>query len=258
MRGACVFYAGMLLILAGAVSVVHPLRFLRHDRRSAAIVAAIGCAVAICGLAFPESETTVSVARGALDQFLPTYQFHEQHTLHVNAPRERVYAAIKSVSAGEIHGFRALTWIRRFGRPLPPGILNAPEHQPILEVATSTSFLLLADEPGRELVLGTAVAAPPGWSPAKRPTPEDFEAARNITGFALGAVNFTVEDDGPNASLVTTETRVYATDPAVQRRFGTYWHVIYPGSAFLRRMWLLAIRRRAELRTTTAAASPPS
>jgi hypothetical protein len=165
----------------------------------------------------------------------------------VNAPRERVYAAIKSVTAGEIHGFSTLTWIRRRGRPLPPGILNAPEHKPILEVATSTSFLVLTEEPGRELVMGTAVATPPGWHPAKQPTPEDFTAARNIPGFALAAMNFTVKEDGPNASVVTTETRVFATDPALQRRFGRYWHVIYPGSAFLRRMWLLAIRRRAEM-----------
>jgi len=247
MRGACVFYAGMLLILAGAVSLLHPLQFLRiRDRRTATLVLAVGCAVAVCGLLLPASSTTAT-SRSELDQFLSTYQFHELHTLRVNAPRERVYAAIKSVTAGEISGFSTLTWIRRFGRPLPPGILNAPEHQPILEVATSTSFLLLAEEPGREVVVGTAVATPPGWRASKRPTPEDFKAARNTPGFALAALNFTVEDDGPNASRVTTETRVYATDPAVQRRFGAYWHIIYPGSGFLRRMWLLAIRRRAEL-----------
>ncbi len=29
-------------------------------------------------------------------------------------------------------------------------------------------------------------------------------------------------------------------------RFAIYWRVIYPGSALIRRMWLDAIRRRAE------------
>jgi hypothetical protein len=39
---------------------------------------------------------------------------------------------------------------------------------------------------------------------------------------------------------------VFATDPASCRRFAVYWRVIYPGSALIRRMWLRAIRLRAE------------
>jgi hypothetical protein len=42
------------------------------------------------------------------------------------------------------------------------------------------------------------------------------------------------------------ETRVHTTDAAAERRFAVYWRLIYPGSAFIRRMWLEAIRRRAE------------
>jgi hypothetical protein len=40
-------------------------------------------------------------------------------------------------------------------------------------------------------------------------------------------------------------THVFATDTA-RRRFALYWRIIYPGSAFIRRMWLQAIKRRAE------------
>jgi hypothetical protein len=55
--------------------------------------------------------------------------------------------------------FRTLTWLRRFGQPGPEGILDAPERLPLLEVATRTTFLLLAEEPEREVVVGTLVVA---------------------------------------------------------------------------------------------------
>ena len=58
-------------------------------------------------------------------------------------------------------------------------------------------------------------------------------------------MNFLVTPDGPNGSLVSTETRVFANSPAARRRFAAYWRVIYPGSAIIRRMWLRAIRQRA-------------
>ncbi len=63
-------------------------------------------------------------------------------------------------------------------------------------------------------------------------------------------MNFLIEDAGLGACTVTTETRVYATDASTSRRFAGYWRVIYPGSALIRRMWLRAIKHRAE--------SPPS
>jgi hypothetical protein len=47
-------------------------------------------------------------------------------------------------------------------------------------------------------------------------------------------------------TIVTTETRIYATDASAGRRFAPYWRVIYPGSALIRRMWLRAIAHRAE------------
>ena len=74
---------------------------------------------------------------------------------------------------------------------------------------------------------------------------EDFKAIRE-PGFAIAAMNFLIEDAGPGACTVTTETRVYAIDAPERRRFARYWRVIYPGSALIRRMWLRAVKRRAE------------
>lgn len=45
---------------------------------------------------------------------------------------------------------------------------------------------------------------------------------------------------------VTTETRFTLADRRAHLRFGFYWLVIRPGSGFIRRMQLRAIRKRAE------------
>jgi hypothetical protein len=42
-------------------------------------------------------------------------------------------------------------------------VKTLPEHEPLTEVATRTSFVLLSDEPNREIVLGRAVVTPPEW-----------------------------------------------------------------------------------------------
>src|SRR5262249_3301268 len=130
--------------------------------------------------------------------------------------------------------------IRRFGRPLPPSIMNAG-HEPIIDVALKGGFTLLADDAPREMVVGTVIVAPPGLRHER--TPEFF--ASPPPGHALATMNFQVTSDGAGGSWVSTETRVVATSPSARRAFAAYWRVIYPGSALIRRMWLRAIERRA-------------
>jgi hypothetical protein len=239
-------YFGLIALFLGIVSLVKPLVFLRiRNRRQASFVVSLGLLLAVVGLVLPAKEVHVVEARTQLDQFAPVYQFNEVHSIQVAASREQVYRAIKDVTADEIRLFRTLTWIRRCGREDAESILNPPEHIPILEVATRTGFLLLAEEPNHEIVVGTGVATPPGFQPKRRPTPEEFKAVRQ-PGFALATMNFLVEDAGAGVFTVTTETRVYATDPSTRRRFAVYWRVIYPGSALIRRMWLQAVKHRAE------------
>lgn len=167
--------------------------------------------------------------------------------VRIKAPRERVFAAIRDVTANEITLFHTLTWIRRFGRPGRESILNPPPHEPLLAVAMRSEFMKLAEEPAREIVLGTLVVAPPGWRSNKNTklTPDDFKSPR-AAGFALAAINFRVEDATTGETLLTTETRVYATDAATKKKFAAYWRVICPGSALIRVMWLRAIRKRTE------------
>ena len=238
--------AGLALVFVGVLSLLKPLRFLRIPSRArGGLVLLAGLLAVAVGLAWPAGETRVAVPQSALDRFVPVYQFAEHHSTRVAASRERTYRAIQDVTAGEIALFRTLTWLRRFGRPGPENILHAPPDRPLLAVALRTGFLVLAEDPGQEIVIGTAVVTPPGWRRNHRLTPEGFRAL-HAPGFALAAMNFRLEDAGPGACQVTTDTRVYATDARSRRLFARYWRLIYPGSALIRRTWLRAIRLRAE------------
>jgi len=245
--GVGLVYGGFLAALAGVVSLLEPLAFLGIATRAGGLAAlACGLGLAAAGWLLPAPEERTARAASRLDEFAPSWQFGERHRLAIRASRQRVYAAIKEVTAGEIFLFRTLTWIRRLGRPLPPSILSSPPDQPLLEVAERSSFLQLAEEAGREIVLGTLVIAPPGWRPAGRLTPAAYQEL-SAPGFAKAMINFRVDDGaGGNACTVVTETRVFAAGAAARRRFAAYWRVIYPGSALIRVMWLRAIRRRAE------------
>ncbi len=249
MGGVVLVDLGLLGMLIGGLSLVRPLAILGvSDRRLAALVLIASAIVVVVGASLPAREVRVSSPQCDLDRFFPAYQFHEFHSMRIAAPLERVYRAVKDVSADEIFLFGTLVWIRRLGRPGPESILNPPPGKPLLEVASKTSFLTLADEPNREIVLGTLVAAPPGWRPAARPTAENYLnfLRSQPPGFAFAGINFRLQDCGPDCTLLTTETRVFASDAPVRRRFARYWRVIYPGSAFIRRMWLRAIAKRAK------------
>lgn len=179
-----------------------------------------------------------------LDRVIPIFHFRERHAIDVAAPPAAVDSAIRETTAREIFLFRALTWLRRLGRTGPPGILNPPPDTPILETATRTTFRLLVDEPGREIVVGTVILAPRG----RRCSLETADDYRTLAepGFAVAAMNFEIDELATGRCRLSTETRVFATDPRSRRRFALYWALIRPGSGFIRRMWLRAIKRRAE------------
>lgn len=247
MIASSVLYASVVVLLGGLILTVKPRpRLGVPTRRRALAIAAVAAVAAAVALHAPSLDSSASSVRSRLDEFAPSWQFHEVHTRRVAAPPDRVFAAIKEVRAGDILLFQTLTWIRRGGRPVPQNILNAGGDEPILDVAVRGGFVLLAADAPRELVVGAVVAAPRG--PRAKLTAEDFRRPFP-PGFAVAVMNFAVEPDGRGASLVSTETRVFTTSPDVRRRFAAYWRAIYPGSALIRRMWLRAIDRRARVPT---------
>ncbi|HVG92491.1 MAG TPA: hypothetical protein VNB54_13445 [Alphaproteobacteria bacterium] len=254
MPGVIVVYLGLITMFVGGVSVLKPLKFLAIGSRWQALaVMAAGFVVVVIGASLPAKEIRIAEPRTQLDQFVPAYQFNEFHSVRIAAPKDKVYTALKHVTAEEILFFHTLVWLRRLGRPGPESILNPPPNMPLLEVATKTAFIVLAEEPNQEIVVGSLIAAPRGWRPRGERTPEAFKKllASQQPGFVMAAMNFRLENCDANqaagpCTLLTTETRIYATDASSRRAFAHYWRVIYPGSSLIRTMWLRAIKKRAE------------
>jgi hypothetical protein len=256
MLGVIVVYLGLITMFVGGVSVLKPLKFLAIDSRWQALaVMAAGLVVVVIGASMPAKEIRVAAPGTQLDQFVSAWQFNEFHSVRIAAPKEKIYTALKQVTAEEILFFHTLVWLRRMGRPGPENILNPPPNTPLLEVATKTTFIVLAEKPNQEIVVGALVAAPRGWRPRGERTPEAFKKLLDSQqpGFALAAMNFRLEDcdtkarpDADPCTVLTTETRIYAPDAASRCAFARYWRLIYPGSSLIRRMWLRAIKKRAE------------
>jgi len=164
----------------------------------------------------------------ALDELLPRWDFRERHAVRVAASPERVFAAVRAVTAAEMPVARALMRARG---------MRAAAQRPVLAEAMR-AFTVLADVPGRELVIG-AVGRPWQLRGGQRPD-ADFRAF-DEPGYAKMAMDFRFD-----GTRLTTETRVLLTDAAARRRFRAYWLLIRPFSGLIRRAWLRAIKRRAE------------
>jgi len=165
-----------------------------------------------------------------LDRGLPEWHFRERHATHVHASPERVFAAVREVTLAEMGVFRVFARLRG---------MRLPTDRPVLDAATNGwSWQVLADDPGRELVLG-AVGQP--WRLRGGDMPDDDFTTFARAGYVKMAINWRLD-----GAVLSTETRVLATDPASRRAFRRYWLVIRPFSGLIRRVWLRAIRRRAE------------
>jgi hypothetical protein len=240
-----VVYLGFVFGLVGIVSVAKPLRFLGvRTRRAGAGILLVGFLIAAAGAALPAPLLVLPGERSLLDDFVPACQFREVHAIRIHAPAEAVFRAVQSVTAGEIRFFRLLTWLRSPRlTSAREDILAAPADRPLLDVALRSGFLMLAEDPPRELVFGTLLCG--RLARVTRPAPRDFTDF-DRPGFCKAAMNFHLRDEGDGWIRLTTETRVFALGASARRRFAAYWRVISPGSAFIRRMWLHAVKRRAE------------
>ena len=245
-------YLGFAGAFVGFVSLVRPLRFLRiRTRRTALLILALGLLLSILASLLPYQEKQAATTATKLDEWMPRWQVGERHAIQVAAPPDKVFAAIHSVTADEILLFRTLMAIRRCGDEGPENILNAPEKQPLLDVATRTTFITLTDSAPSEIVVGTVIAAPREARATGKLEPDLFRRTLR-PGVVLATMNFLVAPHGHTGSTVATETRVYANDPSALRQFGIYWRLIHPGSDIIRRMWLRAIAQRAETQQVSA------
>ncbi len=185
-----------------------------------------------------------------LDQFMPQFEIHETHSVKIRATPERVFKAMKELTASElsplvfllmkIRSLPARLFRRETQKPLPAG--------PFLEQMYRGGFIPLAEAPGREIVfglIGQFWKLDGGQAPSIH-EPKDF-LAFDDADYARVAANLYIQEIHGEVRC-STETRIHVTAPAARRKFAFYWGIISMGSGLIRMMWLRAIKRKAEKR----------
>jgi hypothetical protein len=183
-----------------------------------------------------------------LDRFIPTYDIAERHHIKVNAPAEITFAVAREMDLNQSRLVRAIFRAREIVLGAEPDAVARPRG--IVAFTTSIGWGVLAEVPGRELVMG-AVTQP--WKPnvVFRPLPPDDFTAFNQPGYVK--IVWTLRADPVDAvrSTFRTETRAIATDAYARRIFRRYWSFLSPGIIVIRWLSLGPLKADAEARAKT-------
>jgi hypothetical protein len=185
-----------------------------------------------------------------LDRFLPEYDVRERHEIPVAAPASVSFEAAKALELRRSPLIRGIFRARELlmgatskAAPRPP--------RPFLEEVLTLGWRVLAEVPGREIVLG-AVTRPWEADVVFRGIPPEEFAAFREAGYVKIAWTLTVEPMSDSESLFRTETRVVATDPDARARFRRYWVLVSVGIRLIRLETLRLVRQTAEANSQTA------
>jgi hypothetical protein len=184
-----------------------------------------------------------------LDRFIPQPEIVEHYRVRVKAPAETVLATAKEMALLKSGLVRAIIKTRE----LAMGGRSDPRLHPqaLLAQMQSIGWVVLAERPGREVVLG-AVTRPWESDTSFRSIPASEFAAFREPGYVKIVWTLRAEPQGEHVSVFHTETRVSTTDPAARERFRTYWSLVAPGVGLIRMAMLQPIKRAAERRAAEA------
>jgi hypothetical protein len=108
-----------------------------------------------------------------------------------------------------------------------------------------TGFILLAENPPREILLGVVGKFWTSSGCIQKLNAEGFRAFEQ-SGYAKAVWNFSLSERETNFTTLATETRIRCMDDDSRRRFRMYWSLIGPFSGMIRKENLRIVRRQAE------------
>jgi len=183
-----------------------------------------------------------------IDRVIPTFEFVERHAATVPAAPAIVYRTLWEVDFARSRVIRLLFGVRGLAPRFRQGHRRMRAG---LDDFLAAGFLLLDEQPGQEVVLGVLWGRQPSGLDARR------FASFNEPGHVKAVLNFAVRPRDAG-TLVTTETRVHATDKAARRRFARYWLLIGPLSALIRRRVLAVLRTDVARERASAVGRSPT
>jgi hypothetical protein len=185
-----------------------------------------------------------------IDSFAPNPDAVETHRIAINASPGVVYRALWTANLGRSPIIKFLLALRSLPEFILHPCRSLPRDQKItLQTLIDAGFGVLAEQPGKEIVLGVSGKF---WRPTGNLSPfnrEDFDEPV-AQGLARAVWNFYAE--GVNdQTILSTETRVTCGDSGSRRRFRTYWFFVRPFSGLIRRLMLRAVRQTSVCRDLT-------
>lgn len=181
-----------------------------------------------------------------LAHLLPAARKVEVDTIELAAPPAVVWDHVRHGDLADSPFARALFALRT----LPSRLAGAPPEptgvriDDLRSTPEAPGFQLLGDDPPHELTVGAIGKV---WKldiPFVHVDGPEAYVAFSEPGWIKVAWAIRVEPLGDASSRVTVEVRVDATDDASWERFSLYWHIIGPGSHFVRHAAFAGLRRR--------------
>lgn len=180
-----------------------------------------------------------------LNEFMPTFEVRDRHEIRVAAPADVTYAAACEMDLDHSGVVRAIFRGRELLMRAKADERDKP--QSFLSEVLSLGWGVLAEVPGREIVIG-AVTRPWEANVSFRSIPPEDFATFKEPSYVKIVWNLSVEPLGPAESMFRTETRVATTDAYARKRFRRYWAVFSPGIRLIRRESLGIVKADAEQR----------
>ena len=180
-----------------------------------------------------------------LDAFMPEYEVCERHHIDVDAPADITFSTACAMDLQDSSIIRAIFKTRELllhgktrENTLPRGLLAQTK---------ALGWAVLAEIPGREIVMGSVTQPWKGTPEFKGLAPDKF-AAFDEPGYVKIAWTLRADSVGPARSVFRTETRVICTDAEARAKFRRYWSFLSPGIILIRRLSLGPLKRVAEYR----------
>jgi hypothetical protein len=181
-----------------------------------------------------------------IESFAPKPDAVESHRIEIAASREAVYQALWTTDLGRSPIVKGLMTLRSLPEPLfHPDRQRQALPKLTLDTIIDAGFGRLAEEPGREIVLGVTGRF---WRPTSNILPfnPDHFHGPVPPGLARAVWNFMVQETDTGRTLLSTETRVVCGDTASRMKFRAYWLIVKPFSGLIRLVMLRAVRRACE------------
>lgn len=186
------------------------------------------------------------VTTSRIDEFLPNHDFSARYEIRINAPASAVYQCLLRWDFSELWLVRVLMTLRK-GKCLPRNRLPGDLRRRL----QGTGFVMLAEVPGDELVIGVAGQF---WRPdggrCLDLTKDEF-VGFSRSGYAKVAWNFKLRAESPESTFLSTETRINCLGSAAFWKFRFYWTLVGPFSGLMRKAILKRVKIEAESKANT-------